>query len=225
MKSVLIVVEGPDFSGKSTAATTIESELLKLGLPVTRNTVKSSPVRSVSKFVARLKFAPPVIADTLFFVAVLIDELKIRLLLRRGVSVVQDRYYPSYFQHLLAASTVGRRKHSPFITLYRYWRHVCLDPNLIIYCQCVSATLEQRYRESLRQRAFVPSLNDVWLFEGDTRPVKLLRDHFSRALEGFSNVVEISNEGSLVEFQSQVRLSCHHLVAEWGLGNSSPAGP
>src|SRR4051794_31160304 len=96
MRGRFVVVEGLDFAGKTTVARAVVEEFAATGLPAITNTAKNRRLRRWSKALGGSRRVPTIVPDLLFLAAVLHDTARIARIRHRGVTVVQDRYYPSY---------------------------------------------------------------------------------------------------------------------------------
>lgn len=204
MRGRFVVVEGLDFAGKTTVGMLAVQELERLGLPAVHNTAKDRRLRAWSKRIAGRRGVPVLVPDLLFLLAVLHDTALIARRLRRGVSVVQDRYYPSYVWNQLAIPR-SRRGGPSMLAVYRLLRPLFLEPDLVIYCRCTAATLRARYEVKRRASPEGLSPNDLVVFS-DEAPERLTAYEaaFGEALDGMRPVVRIDNDGSLEELEQSV---------------------
>jgi thymidylate kinase len=201
-----VAIEGLDFSGKRTVSAFVEEELLRGQLAVRRNSVKTVPLRNVSKRIDGRRAVPHVRPDLLYLLAVLYDAVRIRRSLRRGISVVQDRYVGSYMWH----QAVVRGSRGGLLPLYRLL-HRILAPDLTIYCHCAPETLWRRYDAELRSAPKALTQNDELVFsEVSHARIEPLRSGFERVLEETPNVVSIANDSSL----DDLRAAVHEVVSQ-----------
>jgi thymidylate kinase len=197
----LVVVEGLDFSGKTTAARLLLEELGERGTPAVYNSAKERRLRAWSKRLSRSSRLPAFVADLLFLAAVLYDTARIAARMREGVTVVQDRYYASYVWNQLAIRDRRGRPRRGLLRLYHLLRPLFLDPDVLIFCECSAETLRRRYAEASTQPGSL-SPNDRSVFEDG-----VLSDHaeaFERALAGFPNVRRCRNDAEIAALRTEL---------------------
>ena len=206
MRGRLVVVEGLDFAGKTTAGRLALEELSARGEPAIYNTAKERRLRRVSKQLAVRRGVPTIVPDILFLVAVLYDTARIARRLRRGVTVVQDRYYSSYVWNHLAIPRSARRLST--LPLYRLLRPLFLEPDVVLYCRCSPRVLRERYKVQRRSAPTALSPNDLVVFAQESHlAIESYESAFAEALAGVRGVVSIDNDGPIEQLAGAVRVA------------------
>lgn len=209
MSGRFAIVEGLDFSGKSTLAALIVEELAARGRPAVRNTAKDRRLRAWSRRLAQQPRVPALAADVLFLLAVLHDTARIRRRLRRGVTVVQDRYYPSYVWNQLAIPGANGRPRRKLLWLYRSLRPLFLEPDVTVYCHCSPRTLRARYAAE-NPGALSPNDRSVFAIASLERHAAA----FEQALAGQPRLVRCRNEGTIDDLRATAAMVVDRLTAQ-----------
>lgn len=198
-------MEGVDFSGKTTVAGVVVDELRAHGVATRYNSARLRMLRNWAKRLESAGAALRVPSDALFLAAVLYDTARVAGWLRRGVSVVQDRYYASYVCHQ-AASVRARPTRRPRLMLrvYRRLGRLFLVPDAVIFCRSDPRALVGRFEAARSSSPSSLSANDVSVYSADRLPdLDRHQRCFEALLVAARATIVIDNVGALEELRGE----------------------
>lgn len=199
-RSLFLVVEGVDLSGKTATCELLISKMKKEGVLTKKNYEGYSIAGKFARKARDCKLLPVFIKDIFFIFSYFFDTFRIWLLLKKGITVVQDRYYTSYLCfHLCLADAIKKRKFN-FYPLLKVLKVLFIQPDFIIFCKCQFSTLKKRYSEKADKH-----YNDIVLFSGEFGDtLEQYYKCFELILKTERGVIEISNDGTLQDLDKKV---------------------
>lgn len=210
VKVKFIVVEGIDFSGKTTVCRKMADTLRPLGFKVYYSQVKKTSTGRVVNKIGKRNFVPTLMKDLLFLGSYLLGAQQSKKKINKGYFVIQDRYYPSLMTYYQVLGPLRNKTRVSILPLIRKMNNFFPEPDLILYVQSPFEDRVERFKRINKK-----GINDSLLYSKEEEALSLnYEKELRRNLKNFKNVLIIDNSGSLSSLEEAVSDMTNSILAK-----------